>query len=113
VHDVIISIAEDGLTTITAKTQESGKAAIAVINELLWVPEVGFISSGKIVKIIDGVGVIVELRGKQSGMIHISKLSKEKVEKVEDIVKDGDIVDFEIIQVDLVKGRIGLKRLEK
>lgn len=39
-HDVVISIAEDGLTTITAKTQESGKAAIAIINELLWVPEV-------------------------------------------------------------------------
>ncbi|NDK10276.1 polyribonucleotide nucleotidyltransferase [Candidatus Gracilibacteria bacterium] len=112
-HDVIISIAEDGLTTITAKTQDSGKAAIAVITELLWVPEVGFISSGKIVKIIDGVGAIVEFRGKQSGMIHISKLSKEKVEKIEDIVKVDEMVDFEIIQVDLAKGRIGLKRMEK
>jgi transcriptional accessory protein Tex/SPT6 len=46
-------------------------------------------------------------------MIHISKLSKEKVLKVEDIVKVDDMVDFEIIQVDLAKGRIGLKRIEK
>lgn len=112
-HDVIISIAEDGLTTITAKTQESGKAAIAIIKELLWVPEVGFIGSGKVVKIIEWVWAIVEFRGKQSGMIHISKLSKERVTNIEDIVKTDDIVDFEIIQVDLMKGRIGLKKLEK
>jgi len=46
-------------------------------------------------------------------MIHISKLSKEKVEKIEDIVKVDEMVDFEIIQVDLAKGRIGLKRMEK
>lgn len=46
-------------------------------------------------------------------MIHISKLSKERVAKVEDIVKVGDEVDFEILQVDLEKGRIGLRRLEK
>jgi len=39
-------------------------------------------------------------------MIHISKLSKEKVAKVEDVVKVDDMVDFEIIQVDLAKGRI-------
>ncbi len=112
-HDVVISIAEDGLTTITAKTQESGKAAIAIINELLWVPEVWFTGSGKVVKIIEWVGAIVEFRGKQSGMIHISKLSKERVTNVEDIVKADDMVDFEIIQVDLAKGRIGLKRIEK
>lgn len=46
-------------------------------------------------------------------MIHISKLSKDRVANVEDIVKVDDIVDFEIIQVDLAKGRVGLKRLEK
>jgi transcriptional accessory protein Tex/SPT6 len=46
-------------------------------------------------------------------MIHISKLSKERVTNVEDIVKADDMVDFEIIQVDLAKGRIGLQRMEK
>ena len=46
-------------------------------------------------------------------MIHISKLSKERVNNVEDIVKAGETVDFEIVQVDLQKGRIGLKRIEK
>lgn len=111
--DVVISIADDGLTTITAKTQDSGQQAITRIKEILWVPEVGYIGTGKVVKIIDGVGAIVEFAGKNSGMIHISKLSKEKVMKVEDVVKSGDEVDFEIIQVDLAKGRIGMKRMEK
>ena len=46
-------------------------------------------------------------------MIHISKLSKERVTNVEDVVKAGDTVDFEIIQVDLAKGRIGLKKMDK
>jgi ribosomal protein S1 len=46
-------------------------------------------------------------------MIHISKLSKERVTNVEDVVKQGDMVDFEIIQVDLMKGRIGLKKMDK
>ncbi len=45
-------------------------------------------------------------------MIHISKLSSERVTKVEDVVKDGETVDFEIIQVDKMKGRIGLKRMD-
>ncbi len=46
-------------------------------------------------------------------MIHISKLAKERVTNVEDVVKAGDMVDFEIIQVDLAKGRIGLKKMDK
>jgi len=44
-------------------------------------------------------------------MIHISKLSKERVTNVEDVVKVDDMVDFEIIQVDMMKGRIGLKKM--
>lgn len=112
-HNVVISLADDGFTTITAKDQTSGKAAIAQIQEILWTPEVGYLGTGKVVKIIDGVGAIVEFKGRNSGMIHISKLQKEKTLKVEDVVKVDDMVDFEIIQVDLAKGRIGLKRMEK
>jgi polyribonucleotide nucleotidyltransferase len=112
-HDVIISIDDAGMTSITAKTQEGGKAAVAEIKDILWTPEVGYKDTGKVVKIIEWVGAIVEYKGKNSGMIHISKLSKERVTNVEDIVKAGDMVDFEIIQVDLAKGRVGLKRMEK
>jgi len=112
-HDVVISIADDGMTTVTAKTQPGGKAALAEITEILWTPELGYLGTGKVVKIIEWVGAIVEFRGKNSGMIHISKLSKERVTNIEDVVKADDMVDFEIIQVDLAKGRIWLKRMEK
>ena len=112
-HNVTISIADDGMTTITAENQTGGEAALAQINEILWVPEVGFMGMGKVVKIIEWVGAIVEFKGGNSGMIHISKLSKERVTNVEDVVKQGDMVDFEIIQVDLMKGRIGLKKMDK
>ena len=110
-YDVVISIWDDGMTSITAKTQEGWKKAMSEISEILWTPEVGYMGSGKIVKIIEWVGAIVELKGSNSGMIHISKLSKERVQNVEDIVKVDDQVDFEIIQVDLMKGRIGLRKM--
>ncbi len=111
-HSVVISINDDGMTTITAKDQSSGKAAISDIKEILWNPEVWYMWTGRVVKIIDGVGAIVEFRGGNSGMIHISKLSQQRVMKVEDVVKVDDVVDFEILQVDLEKGRIWLKRVE-
>jgi len=46
-------------------------------------------------------------------MIHISKLSTERVTNIEDVVKKDDKVEFEIIQVDLMKGRIGMKLIKK
>ncbi len=108
-YGVKVSIADDWVTTLTAETQEGGKKAIADINEILWTPEVGYKSNWKVVKIIEWMGAIVEFRGK-SGMIHISKLTYKRIENIEDIVKEGDIVNFEIIQVDMAKNRIGLKR---
>jgi polyribonucleotide nucleotidyltransferase len=65
----------------------------------------------KVVKIIDGVWVIVEYHGKNSGMIHISKLSKEKVTKIEDVVQLWEGIMIEVIQVDKEKWRIWLKRI--
>ena len=108
-YEVRISIADDGVTTITAVNQVGGKKAVDEMNQMIWEPEVGYKSTGKIVKIIDWVWAIVEFRWK-SWMIHISKLAAERVTKVEDIVKEWEDVEFEVIQVDIAKGRIGLKR---
>ena len=109
-YGVKLSIADDGSTSVTAATQEMGKKALEDIKEKLWTPDVGYIGKWKIVKIIEWVGAIVEFKG-QSGMIHISKLSNERVTNVEDVVKVDDTLDFEIIQVDLMKGRMGLKKI--
>jgi len=108
-YGVKVSIADDGMTTITADTQEGGKLAIADIKALLWNPSEGEKYTGEVVKIIDGVGAIVSFKN-TSGMIHISKLSPLRATSVEEYVKMGDSVDFTVIQVDLAKGRIGLAR---
>lgn len=109
-YDVRISIADDWITTITAKTQEWWNKAIDEINEMLWIPTVGYKWAWKIIRIIDWTWVVVEFRWK-TWMIHISKLAKERIAKIEDVVKLWDQVKFEILQVDLEKWKIWLKRL--
>jgi polyribonucleotide nucleotidyltransferase len=101
-YGVKVSIADDGMTTITADNQEGGKKAIADIEALLWNPSEGENYTGEVIKIIDGVGAIVSFKN-TSGMIHISKLSPLRATSVEEYVKMGDSVDFTVIQVDLAK----------
>ena len=108
-YGVRISIAEDWVTTITAENQDWWEKVIDEIKEILWVPEVWYKWTGKVVKIIDWTWAIIEFRWK-SWMIHISKLSYKRIEKVEDVLNMWDEVKFEIIQVDLDKWRIWLKR---
>ncbi len=106
---VKISIAEDGITTITAKTQEWGLKAIDEIKAFIWEPEVGYKGIWRVAKIIEWTWAIVEFNGK-SWMIHISKLAATRVMNVADIVKEWEEVEFEVIEVNLEKWRIGLKR---
>jgi len=108
-YNVKISIADDGMTTITAFDQAWGEKAIAEIKEKLWNPEVWYKWVWVVAKIIEWTWAIVEFKGK-SWMIHISKLSFKRIEKVEDVVKVWDIVNFEIVEINLEKGRIWLKR---
>lgn len=108
-YSVKISIAEDGNTTVTAKDQIGWSKAVDEIKAMVWEPEVGYKGIGKIAKIIEGTGAIVEFNGK-SGMIHISKLAATRVINVTDIVKEWESVEFEVIEVNKEKGRIGLKR---
>lgn len=109
---VKVSIADDWTTTITAQNQIWWEKAIADINSLLWEPNVWDMLTWKVSKILDWVWAIIEFKWK-SWMAHISKLSSKRVEKVEDVVKLWDVVDFEIIQIDKLKWRISLKLLEK
>jgi len=108
-NSVKISIAEDGKTTITARDQAGWNKTIAEIGVLIWEPEVGYKGTGTVVKIIDGVGAIIDFKGK-SGMIHISKLAPTRTLKVEDVVKMGMQVEFEVIEINKEKGKISLKK---
>ena len=73
--------------------------------------EIGKIYSGKVVKIMN-FGAFVEIAPGKDGMIHISKLSSKRVEKVEDVVKVGDEVEVEVLKID-DKGRVDFKLISK
>jgi polyribonucleotide nucleotidyltransferase len=105
-----IHIADDGLVTITAENADKWQAVIDDIMKLIWEPSEWEKHEWKVVKIIDGVGAIVEFKGK-SGMVHISKLEKGKTLKVEDVVKVGDKITVWILKVDKMQGRIWLVRI--
>ena len=71
--------------------------------------EVGKIYTGKVVK-TSKFGAFVEVCPNKEGMIHISKLAKERVEKVEDVVKVGDAVTVKVIEID-EQGRVNMMRI--
>ncbi len=112
-YGVEVNLADDGQCSITAKDQTSGNAALDVIKGILKDDEVGDLLEGKVVKILEGVGAIVEWAKGKSGMIHISKIAKERVTNIEDFIKMGDAVTVKIIAVDKEKGRVGLERIIK
>lgn len=107
-----MNLEDDGQCTITAKTQEAGKAALEFIKGILKDIEVGDIYEGKIVKILDTVGAIVEIAKGKEGMIHISKFGvKERIADVNTVAKVGEIVKVKVYSVDKEKGRIGLEKI--
>ncbi|MBU2524907.1 polyribonucleotide nucleotidyltransferase [Patescibacteria group bacterium] len=105
---VEIDINDDGVVTITADNQESGNLAAERIKQIAYVPVVGEIVEGKVVKILE-FGALVEIGPDKVGMVHISELANERVGKVEDVVKEGDIFKVKILSAE-ANGRIALSR---
>ncbi|MDD4530899.1 MAG: polyribonucleotide nucleotidyltransferase [Candidatus Gracilibacteria bacterium] len=104
---------DNGQVSVTAKNREAGKAALEHIISLVKDLEVGDVLTGEAVKIIMGTGVIIDLGKGKSGMIHISKIAKQRVENIEEFVKVGDHVEVRVITVDRAANRIGLERIVK
>ncbi|MBT6068687.1 polyribonucleotide nucleotidyltransferase [Candidatus Peregrinibacteria bacterium] len=107
---VDINIEDDGKVTITAPDQESGAKAKHKIEQITYKPQVGDEFDGKVVRIMD-FGAFVEFSPGIDGLVHISKLSKERVNKVEDVVKIGDPIKVKLLKVD-EQGRYNLQRME-
>ncbi|MDR0462431.1 MAG: polyribonucleotide nucleotidyltransferase [Christensenellaceae bacterium] len=107
---VKIDITDEGRVCVGGTDQAMLDKAKKIIDGICFEPTIGFESTGKVVRIIP-IGAFVEFNGKE-GMIHISKLSKTRVEKVEDVVKIGDEVHVKVIKID-EKNRIDLQRVEK
>ena len=108
---VKIDITDDGVVFIATADQEMSDKAKRMVLAIAKDPEVGEEFTGKVVRILD-FGAFVELAPGKDGMIHISKLAKERVEKVTDVVNIDDTVVVKVIKID-EKGRIDLKLVKK
>ncbi len=103
-----IDIEDDGTVLIFSADQEGGSAAQKIIERIVKEPEVGEVYTGKVVRIMD-FGAFVEILPGKDGLVHISKLDKKRVEKVTDVVKEGDEITVKVIEIDK-QGRINLSR---
>jgi polyribonucleotide nucleotidyltransferase len=101
-----IDIDDDGTIKIAAVDQSQAEAAIARINALTRDVEVGAIYEGKVAKLMD-FGAFVTISPGKDGLVHISQLADKRVEKVEDVVKEGQTVRVKVLEVDK-QGRIRL-----
>jgi polyribonucleotide nucleotidyltransferase len=94
-----IDIQDDGTIKVASADGESIKAALKWIKSIVAEPEVGEIYEGKVVKIMD-FGAFVNFFGPRDGLVHISELASKRVAKVNDVVKEGDIVKVKLVGVD-------------
>ena len=106
---VKIDIDDDGQVFIATQDAEMAEKAKKIILGIVEDVEVGDVYDAKVVRIMN-FGAFVEFAGNKEGMVHISKLSNKRVDKVEDVVKVGDVIEVEVIKID-EKGRIDLKRI--
>ena len=103
-----VDIEDDGSIYIASTDIEACRAAKKTIDDIVFVPEVGKLYYGKVVRIIP-IGAFVELVPGKDGMVHISKLENRRVEKVEDVLKEGDMTWVKVTEID-DRGRINLSR---
>ena len=103
-----IDIEDDGSVFIAAVNKDNAYRALDIINAIVMDPEPGAIYTGKVTRIIP-IGAFVEYAPGKEGLVHISKLDKKRVEKVEDVVNIGDTVKIMVLGIDN-KGRINLSR---
>jgi len=108
--DVTVDIDDDGKVTISGIDTHNVEQAQNIIQSIVQEAEVGKTYIGK-VKRITNFGAFVEILPGKDGLVHISKLSRQRVNKVEDIVKVGDEITVKVLEIDN-QGRINLIRKE-
>ena len=101
-----VDIEDDGTIHIASPNAEACDTAKKMIETIVFVPQVGELYYGKVVRILQ-FGAFVELAPGKDGMVHISKLADRRVEKVEDVVNIGDMIWVKVTDID-DKGRVNL-----
>ena len=105
---VKIDINDEGNVFVSGVDMDGVKKAIQIVNTIANDPEVGAIYKGKVVRLMN-FGAFVEIAPGKDGLVHISKLDKQRVEKVEDVVSIGDEIVVKVMEIDN-QGRINLSR---
>ncbi len=103
-----VDIQDDGTIFISGPNAECCDAAKKCIDDIVFVPEVGQLYYGRVVRLMQ-FGAFVELAPGKDGLVHISKLDDRRVEKVEDVVNIGDMIWVKVTDID-EKGRVNLSR---
>lgn len=105
-----IDIEDDGRVFVSSVGQEGGIKAEKYIKALVSDPEVGTVYAGKVTRLMT-FGAFVEILPGKEGLVHISQLAAERVNKVEDVVKVGDEISVKLMEIDS-QGRLNLSRKE-
>lgn len=101
-----IDIEDSGMIFISTPDQDKAQRALAIINGIVNDPEVGATYDGVVTRLM-AFGAFVEFLPGKEGLVHISKMAWHRVEKVEDVVKEGDVVKVKVNEID-AQGRINL-----
>ena len=103
-----IDTEDEGKIYVSSANQEAISLAVEMIKMIDKGPEVGKVYEGKVTRIMN-FGAFVEIGFETEGLVHVSKLSHERVNNVEDVVKEGDIIEVKVTEID-DQGRINLSR---
>ena len=109
-YGVTINTDDDGTVTIYGKTGNATDAAKKAVKGICEDPEVGTVYQGTVKRIMD-FGAFVEILPGKEGLCHISKLSRQRVEKVTDVLKEGQVIPVKLIDVDKM-GRLNLSYID-
>ncbi|AKL95427.1 polyribonucleotide nucleotidyltransferase PnpA [Clostridium aceticum] len=103
---VKIDIENDGTIYIVSENRESGEKALKTIENIVKEPEIGEVYKGKVVKITN-FGAFVEILPGKEGLVHISNLAHERVNKVEDVLAVGQELEVKVMEIDQ-QGKVNL-----
>jgi polyribonucleotide nucleotidyltransferase len=107
---VAIDVEDDGTVNVASADSEAVKKALEIINGLTAEPEVGATYKGAVTRVAD-FGAFVEILPGTDGLLHVSEMAHHRVEKVTDVMKEGDVVEVKVLSVDR-DGKIRLTRRE-
>ena len=105
-----IDISDDGSVEIASRDEAAAEKALSIINRIVEVPEVGKIYQGKVKRIVE-FGAFVEILPGTDGLLHISQIAEHRIQRVQDVLSEGDEVSVKVIEID-PSGKIRVSRKE-